>query len=218
VELSPVQVRVLGALMEKQVLTPDVYPMTLNGLVTACNQSSSREPVMRVEPAEAEQAVLDMKAIKLTRVVHPGSGERATKYRHIVDETLGLEPAEQAVLTLLLLRGPQTVAELRARSERLHTFASSAEVELALRALATRDDALVTLLERIPGHKEARWAHLLGGPIDAQALAVAAPAPVQGPGRIEALEQRLAALESAYAQLTADFAALREALGDLLAD
>ncbi|HEX9259182.1 MAG TPA: YceH family protein [Acidimicrobiales bacterium] len=214
-ELSAVQARVLGALMEKQVLTPDVYPMTLNGLVTACNQTSSRDPVMRLEPAEVEQAVLDMKVLKLTRVVHPAAGERATKYRHIVDETLRLEPAEHAVLTLLLLRGPQTVAELRTRSERLHAFESAVEVEEALDALASRDESLVVLLERLPGHKEARWAHLMAGPIDAQTLAASAHPP-SSPSRIESLEQRVADLEAEQALLAKELARLRAALADLL--
>lgn len=161
--LDLVEQRVLGALLEKERTVPATYPMTLNGLRTACNQSSGREPVLRLGDEEITAAIDRLKRIGLARVVHASHGARTVKYRQVVDEHLGIEdPGEQAVLTLLLLRGPQTMGELRNRSERLHDFADLDEVEKALTALADRPHPLVRSLPRRPGQKEVRWIHLLG--------------------------------------------------------
>jgi uncharacterized protein YceH (UPF0502 family) len=212
--LTSIEARVLGAMLEKELTTPDAYPLTLNALTTACNQSSNRDPVVSFTTREVEATVLALKAKRLARVVHPGSGVRATKYRQVLDEAIELSPAERAVLCVLLLRGAQTVAELKARTERLHGFASPEDVERTLGGLAARTPALVTRLERAPGQKEARWLQLLERDVEGRrATAPAPPARVAagtgGPGRIEELEARVATLEGRLA-------ALVEALGDLV--
>jgi hypothetical protein len=213
-ELNSIEARVLGALLEKQLTTPDVYPLTLKALTTACNQSSNRDPVTDFTSREVEATVLALKAKGFARVVHPGSGERATKYRQVADEALGLDPAERAVVCTLLLRGAQTVAELKARTERLHPFPSAGEVDVTLRALAEREPALAVRLERAAGQKEARWLQLLERDPEGRASAAASPAPRVAPtggaaGRIEELEARLSAVEARLAGLV-------EALGDLV--
>jgi uncharacterized protein YceH (UPF0502 family) len=212
-DLTAIEARVLGALMEKQLTTPDAYPLTLNALVTACNQTSNREPVVRYEPRQVETAVMVLKSNGLARVVYPGSGERATKYRQVADDVLELGPAQRAVVCALLLRrGAQTLAELKTRTERLHRFASIDEVQTVLDALADRDVALVARVERLPGQKEDRWIQLLEA--DAGGRAAASPprsvTPTsRGDGRLEELEERVTALEVRLAALT-------EALGDLV--
>jgi uncharacterized protein YceH (UPF0502 family) len=201
--LTPIEARVLGCLMEKQATTPDVYPLTLKALTTASNQTSNRDPVMSVTEREVETTVLALKALGYARVVHPGAGERATKYRHIADETLGIDARLRAVLAVLLLRGPQTVAELRARTERLYGFAEGSEIEAALDELARHDPALATRLERQPGEREPRWMQLLAEEaIPPSERSVVAPTPARTDrvaeleARVSALEERLAALES----------------------
>ncbi|WP_421118030.1 DUF480 domain-containing protein [Aquihabitans daechungensis] len=135
-ELDPVEQRILGSLLEKERTVPASYPMTLNGLRTACNQSSSRDPVMDLDERTIEAALGALKARGLTRMVYASSGARAVKYRQVLDEHLGLTSAERAVLTVLLLRGPQAAGELKTRTERLHGFADRDEVEVLLRAMA----------------------------------------------------------------------------------
>ena len=205
-ELTAPQARVLGCLMEKQVTTPDAYPLTLKALTAACNQTSSRDPVVQYEPQLVETTLLALKGKGLARVVHPGSGERATRYRQVADEALGLDPPTRALLCLLLLRGAQTVVELRTRAERLHAFSSPAEVESTLERMAGGDRPMVARVERQPGQKESRWIQLLE--VDAERRAAAVPtgamsAATRGgrveelEARVEHLERRLAALESA---------------------
>jgi uncharacterized protein YceH (UPF0502 family) len=213
VELTAAQARVLGSLLEKQLTTPDTYPMTLNAVTAACNQSSNRDPVVQFSAQEVETTLLALKAKGLARVVHPGSGERATKYRQVLDEVLGLDPADRALLAVLLLRGPQTVNELRTRTDRLHPFASPAEVDAALDALARRDPPLTARVARLPGQKEGRWTALLepGAAERAATAPSAAPTPagVRSGGRVDELEARVAALEDRLATLVT-------ALGDLV--
>ncbi|MGY6501544.1 MAG: YceH family protein [Acidimicrobiales bacterium] len=215
-ELTAPQARVLGSLMEKQVTTPDSYPMTLKALTTACNQSTSRDPVVDYEAQLVETTVLALKGKGLARVVHPGAGERATKYRQVFDEAFGLAPQEHAVMCVLLVRGAQTVSELRARTERLHHFSGPEEVEATLRALADRSPAMVGPVERQPGQKDARWIQLLE--VDPEGRAAAAASSVggsvsarsgAGAGRVDELEARVAALEARLASLV-------EQLGDLV--
>jgi uncharacterized protein YceH (UPF0502 family) len=211
-DLTAAEARVLGALMEKQLTTPDAYPLTLKALTAACNQTSNRDPIARYEPNLVETTALVLKAKGLARVVHPGSGERATKYRHVADEALHLDSAERALVCVLLLRGAQTLAELKARTERLRPFASLREIESVLDALTRRDLALVARVDRLPGQKEDRWIQLLEAKADERA-ATTAPVRVtptnRGTGRVEGLEERVGALE-------ARLAALVEALGDLV--
>jgi len=161
-ELDPVEQRVIGSLLEKERTVPDTYPMTLNGLRTACNQSSGRDPVLSLTELEVQAAFDRLKATGLARVLHASHGARVPKHRQVLDERLTLDDGERAVVTVLLLRGPQTPGELRSRAERLHAFGSLDEVETALASLAARDEPLVRELDRRPGQKETRWQHLLG--------------------------------------------------------
>ena len=184
-DLTATEARVLGALLEKELTTPESYPLTLNALTAACNQTSSRDPVVRYESQLVETTMLVLKAKGLARVVHPGSGERATKYRQVADEALKLDPAERAVACVLLLRGPQTVAELTARTERLHRFASG-EIESVLSVLARREPPLVARVDRLPGQKEDRWIQLLEAKADERAAATApGTGHARGPGSRE---------------------------------
>ncbi|MCB0979741.1 MAG: YceH family protein, partial [Ilumatobacter sp.] len=157
--LSVVEARVLGCLLEKERTTPDQYPLTLNALVSACNQSTSREPVMHLDDHEVDAVLVELKAEGLLRFVHPSHGRSVTRYRQVADEAWGLDAPSAAVVAVLLLRGPQTVAELRTRTERLHAFESVEAVDTALQVLAAQGQ--VRLLDRQPGQKEARWQQLL---------------------------------------------------------
>jgi uncharacterized protein YceH (UPF0502 family) len=165
IELDAIEQRVMGSLLEKERTVPDTYPMTLNAVRTACNQTSGRDPVMSLGELEVQAGLDRLRAQGLTRVVHPSHGARTPKHRQVLDEVLGLDPAERAVLTVLLLRGPQTPGELRARTDRLHDFDSLDQVHAALHMLAVREDPLAEELPRQPGQKEARWRHRLG-PVD----------------------------------------------------
>jgi uncharacterized protein YceH (UPF0502 family) len=210
-ELTAAQARVLGSLLEKQMTTPDAYPLTLNALTTACNQTTNRDPVVRYDSTQVETTLMALKGKGLTRVVHPGSGERATKYRHVLDEAVRLDSAEQALICVLLLRGAQTVPELKTRTERLHPFASTREVETALQQMSTREPALVARIDQAAGQREPRWIQLLESGADRRA-AVPTPAsvaPTSRGSRVEELEDRVAELESRIAALT-------DALGDLI--
>jgi uncharacterized protein YceH (UPF0502 family) len=173
--LTEEQVRVLGCLVEKEATVPDTYPMTLNALRSACNQSSNRDPVVRFDEVTVQRALDGLKERRVVRFVHPATGERTTKFRHVLDEALDLDRAELAVTALLALRGPQTSGELRTRTERLHPFGSLAEVEGVLEALADRSDPLVRELARRPGDRQARWTLLL-----APARVDVAPGPTSG--------------------------------------
>jgi uncharacterized protein YceH (UPF0502 family)/SAM-dependent methyltransferase len=171
--LDQVEQRILGSLLEKEVTVPTTYPMTLNGLRTACNQSSSRDPITELTDEEIVAAIDRLKARSLARMVYASSGARAVKYRQVLDEQLGLAGDERALLTVLLLRGPQAAGELKTRTERLHGFADRAEVERCLASLRDRDLPLVRELERRPGQQDPRWIHLLG-PVDVEAMAAGA--------------------------------------------
>ena len=210
-DLSPVEVRVLGSLMEKEVTTPDAYPLTVNSLLSACNQSSNRSPVTSLGEGEVTRALADLRERHLTRIVYSPSN-RAPKHRHIADGALHLSPGEQAVLCVLALRGPQTVGEVKGRTERLFAFDDLAAAEAALDSLASRDDPLAVKLPRQPGQKDIRYAHLLGGPVDVDALAAevaAGPVSAGRTDRVGPLEERVAALEGQVAELARVVAQLR---------
>jgi len=160
--LDPVEQRVLGALMEKQRTVPASYPLSLNGLRTACNQTSSRDPVVDYDEALLTDTLRGLKDRGLVRIVWADRGPRTLKYHQTLDEVLALQPDERALLTMLLLRGPQALGELRARSDRLHPFADHAEVEQVLRRLAALPTPLARELDRRPGQRDRRWVHLLG--------------------------------------------------------
>jgi uncharacterized protein YceH (UPF0502 family) len=205
-ELDPIEQRVIGSLLEKERTVPDTYPMTLNGLRTACNQASGRDPVLALEEHEVQAALDRLRPAGLTRVVHPSHGARMPKFRQVLDEVLTLGDGERAIVTLLLLRGPQTPGELRSRSERLHAFADLAEVEAALASLLDRPEPLVRELERRPGQKERRWTHLLGPvaePSEPQAEASTSTEVVLAAGA-GARDERVASTYSAVATSYAD--------------
>ena len=160
VEMTAVECRVVGAMIEKAATTPDVYPMTTNALVSACNQKTNRDPVVSYDAVTIDGALLELRQRNLVRRVHtPGS--RSTKHRQTLDEALNLNPGQLAVVAVLMLRGPQTVGELRQRTERQHSFESLEAVDACLDSLAQRSPAVVRQLARQPGQKEARWQHLL---------------------------------------------------------
>lgn len=165
--LTPTACRVLGSLLEKELTVPSTYPMTTNGLISACNQTTGRDPVMTVNEAEVTDAVNELRDAGLARLVHASHGARTTKVRQVTDEALVLDVPGRSVLGVLLLRGPQTSGELRARTDRLHPFAAVDEVERTLGRLAERADPLVVHLPRRSGHKERRWAHTLSGDVSA---------------------------------------------------
>ncbi len=187
-DADPAELRVLGCLIEKQRTTPDVYPLSLNALRLACNQSTNRDPVVAYDEPTIRDALQRLSSRGWARLAS-GRGSRAVKYRHLFDEALGVSGAEISLLAVLMLRGPQTVGELKSRTERLHPFDSTAEVDETLRGLAERE--LVVRLERRPGQKEERWSQLLGG--DGEA----APAPVTA----DPLEERVRRLEEEVAEL-----------------
>ncbi|MEI8239981.1 MAG: YceH family protein, partial [Actinomycetota bacterium] len=162
--LTVIEGRVLGCLLEKERTVPDQYPLTLNTLVSACNQNSSRDPVMQLAEHEVQSVLDALKPQGLVRFVHPSHGRSVTRYRQVADEVWGLDPAAASVVAVLLLRGPQTAAEVRTRSERLHEFASVDEVEAILSDLAGAGRA--QLLERQHGQKEARWQQLLADELE----------------------------------------------------
>jgi uncharacterized protein YceH (UPF0502 family) len=227
--LDEPQARVLGCLLEKQLATPQYYPLTLNALVTACNQSSNREPVTSYADAEVTDALDGLREQGLVRVVY-SSGNRVPKYRHVLDETWGLDAAHRAVLAVLLLRGPQTPGELRSRTERLASFASLDEIEEVLRLLAIREEPLVRQMDRRPGQKEARYRELLrggdalkgfesvaGSEAAAGSEALAGAEPLGGSAALggsaqptRSLADRVAELEAAVAELEAAVAGLKE--------
>ncbi|HET9545141.1 MAG TPA: YceH family protein [Gaiellaceae bacterium] len=197
-DASPVELRVLGCLIEKQRTTPDAYPLSLNALRLACNQSTNRDPVVDYDEETIRAALQRLGGRGWTRLAS-GAGSRAVKYRHLFGEALGLDDADLALLAVLMLRGPQTLGELKSRTERLHRFESIAAVEEALISLGERE--LVARLPRRPGQKEERFAHLLGGDAD-EASAAAAPVPLPvADDRLTRLERRVDAIEEELAEL-----------------
>jgi uncharacterized protein len=198
-DADAVEIRVLGCLIEKQRTTPDAYPLSLNALRLACNQATNRDPVVHYEEREIKAALDRMSNRGWTRFASAASS-RALKYRHLLDGALELADAEISLLAVLMLRGAQTVGELKQRSERLHRFDSIAEVAQTLGMLTRRE--LVARLERRPGQKEERWAQLLGGESEASTETAHAAVPEAG-DRVAALEGRLERLEDAFDELLA---------------
>ena len=200
--LTVIEGRVLGCLMEKERTVPDQYPLSMNALVLACNQSSSREPIMALDEHEGEASITSMKSQGLVRIVHPSHGRSVTRYRQVADEKFALDDEPAAVIAVLLVRGPQTAAELRSRTERLHPFDSVSDVERCLHGLA--EQGLVRLLERQTGQKEQRWQQLIADEVEpVVAASTVVPAAVAGSmaDRIAQLEERIAKLEASLADL-----------------
>jgi uncharacterized protein YceH (UPF0502 family) len=204
--LTAVEARVIGALLEKERTVPDQYPLSMQALLSACNQSTAREPVMSLTVDDVEPAITSLKGQGYARIVHPTHGRGVTKYRQVFDEKMELDLPAAAVLTVLLLRGPQTAAELRSRAERLYPFETQQQVDDALTDLAERGH--VRLLERLPGQSAQRWQQLVADEPEFVAPQRAITSSPSG--------ERIAALESTVADLTERLAKLEAALADLL--
>lgn len=211
--LSPLEARVLGVLVEKAHTVPDSYPLSLNSLVAGCNQKTARDPVISATDAEVQVAV---DALKLLNLAFESSGSRVSRYEHNLGRVMGLPSQSVALLATLALRGPQTSAELRANSERLHRFADVSSVEGFLEELAQRAEEkggpLVLKLPRAPGAREARWAQLLCGPVDTSAM------PVASDSEAYVASGELAALKAAQAGLQQEVAELRGLVERLYAE
>ena len=201
-DADAVEIRVLGCLIEKQRTTPDAYPLSLNALRLACSQTTNRDPVVDYDERTIKAALDRMSGRGWTRLAS-GASSRALKYRHLLDEALGLSGEEISLLAVMMLRGPQTLGELKQRTERLQGFGSSEEVVETLDALARRE--LVVRLARRPGQKEERWIQLLGGETTGDPDEVARRTD-DGVDRIAALEERLARLEAAFDELAGKLA------------
>jgi uncharacterized protein len=222
IRLTTAEARVLGALMEKEVTTPEYYPLSLNALINACNQKSNREPVMELDEETVRQALHGLEDDGLAGRARSADG-RVTKYEHWLGEAFNFSRAETALICVLLLRGAQTPGELRGRTERLHRFEEVTDVLAALQKLMERDPPLVAMLPRQPGTKESRYAHLLGGDVvaaAAAAMAMSLPRSEQTDlGHRSNLgdEERIAQLEAAVNDLRREFAEMKRRFDDLFA-
>ena len=214
--LSAFEARVLGVLAEKSSLTPDVYPLSLNAVVNACNQLSNREPVMSLGEETVETCLTRLQQNNLAQTYYP-AGSRVAKYQHRVAEVFSLDDAKLSLVTLLLLRGPQTCGELRQRTARMYPFASVESVERSLDDLAASEPALVMQLPRAPGTKESRWAHLLSGAMAVERQEIASGMNVgggvvggAGDDRVSHLEAEVASLRREVTWLTEELAKFKK--------
>jgi len=213
--LNPIEVRVLGALIEKQITTPEYYPLTLNALTAACNQKNNRNPVTSFSDSEVDDALYTLRDKNLAYVFH-GSTSRVPKYKHVAPEVMHLSPPEVAAMCVLMLSGAQTIGEIRTRGSRLYDFSGLEEVEETLRNLAAReDDPLVMKLPRQPGQKDARFVHLLSGTPDVEALSESDPAErsarrAPDNDRVAILEQQIETLTQKVAGLSEQFEAFKK--------
>jgi len=209
--LPPVAVRILGALIEKEATTPESYPLTLNALMHACNQTSNRDPVMSLDEDEVARGVDELRRRSLIRGAS-GIGSRTMRYRHLADAALTLDRPQLAVVSALMLRGAQTAGEIRARTGRMYDFADLDQVVGVLDGLASRETPLVTHLPRQPGQKEERYAHLLAGEVTVAQSEVKVPQANAnaGPSRIDALEQSVETLRGEVAELRAELMSFRK--------
>lgn len=218
IELSPVEARVLGCLLEKERTTPEYYPLSINALTNACNQKSNRKPAMSLDESTVRDAADTLREKKLVMMFH-GADARVPKFKHTIENVFELEPGESAILCELLLRGPQTPGELRSRCERLHRFENRAAVEDAVKSLVEYPvSPLVTQLPRQPGQKESRFMHLLSGPPTEEDLAPPAAADNAPPHtaaitpdreRVDRLEQEVAQLRTETEELRAELERFR---------
>lgn len=215
--LTAAEARVLGALVEKEITTPDYYPLSLNALVNACNQRSNREPVMNLDEEEVRQALHGLEDKGLGGPARSAGGDRVAKYEHWLGEAFNFSRAETALLCVLLLRGPQTPGELRGRTERLHRFDEISDVLAGLQKLMEREPALAAILPRQPGTKESRYAQLLSGPMET----IAAPASEialagNGAASNEGMTERFDRLEAEVSELRREVSELRQKIDSLL--
>ncbi len=212
--LNEYELRVLGAMVEKSIATPDYYPLTLNALVNACNQKNHRDPVTSYDEPTVTRALDSLREKTLAYTFH-GSDARVPKFGHLFHKALDLNVAEVALMCVLVLRGPQTPGELRSRTPHLHAFENLPEVESLLQGLASREEPLVVRLPRQPGSRETRFAHLLAGDIALDDLA-AEPRPEPAAARSRVDPDRLARLEDEVAALRNELNEMREKLAGLL--
>ena len=218
--LTTAQARVLGALIEKEVTTPDYYPLSLNALINACNQRSNREPVMDLDEEAVRQALHRLEDRRLAGRARAADG-RVTKYEHWLGEAFNFSRAETALVCVLLLRGPQTPGELRGRTERMHRFDELSDVLAGLQKLMDRVPPLAAVLPRQPGTKELRYAHLLSGPVESMPAAETAFVRLESGlvlGADAGQEERFARLEAEVKELRLEVATLRQKIDDLFAD
>jgi hypothetical protein len=215
--LTVPQARVLGALVEKEVTTPEYYPLSLNALINACNQRSNREPVMALDEEEVRQALHGLEDLHLAGRARAADG-RVTKYEHWLGEVFNFTRAETALICVLILHGPQTPGELRGRTERLHRFEEIADVLAALQKLMERTPPLAAVLPRQPGTKESRYAHLLSGGIESLAAepTFARHEAGEDSGLSAESVERITQLEATVSELKQEVAALRQKIDDLL--
>lgn len=209
--LTEVEARVVGSLVEKQLTTPEYYPLTLHALMAACNQKSNRDPVMSLGETEILSAIDSLRDKNLVYLFY-GSGSRTVKYKHMLQSVYDLDEAGVAIVAVLLLRGPQTIGELRERTGRLYEFSGLGEVQEALDALMRRDEPIITKLERQPGQKEARYAHLLTGEMNldvAAAPRMRSETPQQN-DRVARLEEELQTLRTEFNEFRASFDEFRK--------
>jgi hypothetical protein len=214
--LTAAQARVLGALVEKEVTTPDYYPLSLNALINACNQRSNREPVTNLDEDDVRQALHGLENKQLAGRARSADG-RVTKYEHWLGEAFNFSRAETALLCVLLLRGPQTPGELRGRTERMHSFEELTDVLAGIQKLMDREPSLAAVLPRQPGTKEARYTHLLSGPVESVQMPAATE---HSPGRefapdTSALQERVESLETTVDELRQQIAALTQKVDNL---
>jgi uncharacterized protein YceH (UPF0502 family) len=210
--LTDVEARVLGALVEKDITTPDYYPLSLNALVNACNQKNNRDPVMNLDENQVREALSGLEAMGLAGRAS-SADSRVTKYEHHLQDVFNFSRGETAVICVLLLRGPQTQGELRGRTERLHRFEDLEAVQAALQHLMRREPPLAAMLPRQPGTKESRYAHLLSGEIPVAVPAsrgVAAPVDHGQQDRVSRVEEQVAALEREVSDLKQTVEGLRK--------
>ena len=206
-KLTYTEVRVLGSLIEKQITTPEYYPLTLNSLTAACNQKNNRNPITSLAESEVDEALYSLRDKNLAYVFH-GSTSRVPKYKHVAPEVLHLTPPELAAMCVLMLSGPQTVGEIRTRGYRLYEFSGLDEVDETLRALKTKDEPMVVSLPRQPGQKEARFAHLLSGEPEIELSETTVerhPRRANDPDRVTKLEEQVQTLTQQVENLTTQF-------------
>ena len=211
--LNEIEARIVGSLVEKQLTTPEYYPLTLNALVNACNQKNNREPVMNLDDHTVNAAIEHLRDRNIVYVFY-GSTSRVPKYKHMLPSVYELDPAEVAVVSVMLLRGPQSLGELRTRTERLHGFAGLGEIQETLDGLIRRDDPLVIKLPVLAGQKEARFGHLISGEIDVEAFAASVVTSRVSGGasneRFEKLEEELKTLREEIEGLKVTFEEFRK--------
>ena len=215
VKLTLAEARALGCLIEKEVTTPDYYPLTMNALINACNQRSNREPVMDLDEDDVRQALHGLEDKQLAGRARSADG-RVTKYEHWLGEAFNFSRAETPLICVLLLRGPQTPGELRGRTERMHEFAEISDVLAGLQKLMERDPALVVLLPRQPGSRESRYAHLLCGPVESILVQPAGNNATESSASTVERDERLSQLEATVTQLRSDLEDLKKRLDNLL--